>query len=156
MARLEDIAYEAGLHALADQESLVSGIRQRTGMLLAANALVASFLGAATIRAHGLDVFGWIALLALALGLCAAAVLPAPWDLKFAIDARDLYNQLYPQAKVEADSDKLGWLVEAGYGYQAILDENASRVRLMSWLSGALGILMIVQTLAWLAALAVG
>jgi hypothetical protein len=96
VARLEDIAYEAGRHALADQESLVSGIRQRTGTLLAANALVASFLGAATIRAHGFDVFGWIALVALVLGLCAAAVLLAPWDLKFAIDARDLYSQLYP------------------------------------------------------------
>jgi len=46
-------------------------------------------------------------------------------------------------------------LVEAGYGYQAILHENAKTVRLMSWLSGVLGILMIVQTLAWLAALAV-
>lgn len=156
MARLEDIAYEAGRHALAAQESLVSGIRQRTGTLLAANALVASFLGAVTIRARGLDVFVWIALVALVLGLCAAAVLLAPWDLKFAIDARDLLDQLYPQAEAEADSDRLGWLVEAGYGYQAIRDENTGKVRLMSWLSGALGVLMIVQTLAWLTALAVG
>jgi hypothetical protein len=37
-----------------------------------------------------------------------------------------------------------------------LCDENTSKVRLMSRLSGALGALMIVQTLAWLAALAVG
>ena len=47
---LEEITYEAGRAALADQETLVSGVRQRTGTLLAAHALVASFLGAATIR----------------------------------------------------------------------------------------------------------
>jgi hypothetical protein len=57
--RLEEITYEAGRHALADQEALVSGIRQRTGTLLAAHALVASFLGATTIKAVGLDTWGW-------------------------------------------------------------------------------------------------
>jgi hypothetical protein len=155
VARLEEITYEAGRHALADQEALVSGIRQRTGTLLAAHVLVASFLGAVVIRAHGLDAFGWIALGALVLGLGAAAVLLAPWDLKFAVDARELYSYLSSQAEAEADNDGLGWLVEAGYGYQAILHENAKTVRLMSGLSGVLGTSMIVQTLAWLAALVV-
>lgn len=69
---------------MADQESLVAGIRQRTGTLLAAHALA-----------------------------------------------------------------------EAGYGYQALRNRNAAKVRRMSRLSGALGVLMVVQTLAWLAALAV-
>src|ERR1700733_5480083 len=85
VARLEEITYEAGRHALADQEALASGIRQRTGTLLAAHALVASFLGATVIRAYGLDAFGWIALGALVLGLGIAAVLLAPWPLKFSI-----------------------------------------------------------------------
>ncbi len=155
MARLEEITYEAGRHALADQEALVAGIMQRTGMLLAAHALVASFLGAAVIRAHGLDGFGWIALCALVLGLGVAAVLLAPWPLKFSVSARDLYNQLYERASAEAHDDELSWLAEAGYSYQAMCETNERKVRLMSWLSGALGILMISQTLAWLAALAV-
>ena len=155
-ARLEEITYEAGRHALADQEALVSGIRQRTGTLLAAHALVASFLGAAVIRAHGLDGFGYIALGALVLGLGAAAVLLAPWSLRFSINARELYDQLSQRASAEAGTDALGWLVEAGYSYQAVREVNGGKVRFMSWLSGALGILMIVQTLAWLAALVVG
>jgi hypothetical protein len=155
MARLEEITYEAGRHALADQEALVSGIRQRTGTLLAAHALVASFLGAAVIRAHGLDAFGWVALGALVLGLGVAAVLLAPWPLKFSIEARDLYNQLYERASAEAHDDALSWLAEAGYSYQEICEENTRKVRLMSWFSGTLSILMIAQTMAWLATLAV-
>jgi len=152
---LEEITYDAGRNALADQETLVSGIRQRTGTLLAANALVASFLGSATIRAQGLEALGWIALVALVLGLIVSAVLLAPWQLKFAVDAREIYDELYEQASAEAEADTLGWLAAAGYGYQALREENAGKVRLMSWLSGGVGILMIAQTISWLAALAV-
>ncbi|HTW43097.1 MAG TPA: hypothetical protein VMD79_12350 [Solirubrobacteraceae bacterium] len=155
MRTLEEITYEAGRSALAGQESLVAGIRQRTGTLLAAHALVASFLGATTVRAYGLHAWGWVALAALVLGLVAAAILLAPWRLKFAIDARELYDELYEQAAREASADTLGWLAEAGYGYQALRNKNAAKVRRMSRLSGALGVLMVVQTLAWLAALAV-
>jgi hypothetical protein len=158
--RLEEITYEAGRDALADQESLVAGIRQRTGTLLAAHALVASFLGATTIRAttiraDGLGVWGWIALAALVVGLITAAVLLAPWDLKFAVDAEQLYDELYDRAADEADAGTLGWLAEAGYGYQALRVENSTKVRRMSRISGVLGVMMIAQTLAWLAALAV-
>ena len=88
MPRLEQITYDAGRSVLADQESLVAGIRQRTGTLLAAHALVASFLGATTVKAQGLQLLGWLAVAALLLGLVAAAVLLAPWRLKFAVDAR--------------------------------------------------------------------
>lgn len=42
--------------------SLVGGIRQRTGTLLAAHALVASFLGSTTLQSRGLSPFCWIAL----------------------------------------------------------------------------------------------
>ena len=133
----------------------MAGVRQRTGTLLAAHALVASFLGATTVRARGLHTLGWIALVALVLGLVAAAILLAPWRLKFAVDARELYAELYEQAATEAEADTLGWLASAGFGYQALRAENAVKVQRMSWLSGLLGVLMVVQTLAWLAALAV-
>jgi hypothetical protein len=152
---LEEIAYDAGRDALADQEALVAGIRQRTGTLLAAHALVASFLGATTIREAGLSLWSWLALVSLVLGLIAAAILLAPWKLKFSVDAQELYDQLYPQAAAEADAETFGWLAAAGYGYQALRAENADRVQSMSRLSGALGVLMIAQTLAWLAGLAV-
>jgi hypothetical protein len=152
---LEEIACEAGRAALAEQEALVAGIRQRTGTLLAAHALVASFLGATTIRAAGIETWSWVALASLVLGRVAAAILLAPWTLKFSVDARHLYSQLYAEAEAETDAGTLGWLASAGYGYQALRNANRERVKLMSRISGALGVLMIVQTLAWLVGLAV-
>jgi hypothetical protein len=155
MPRLEEITYEAGRAALADQESVVAGVRQRTGTQLAAHALVASFLGATTVHARGLHLWGWVALAALVAGLVISAVLLAPWKLKFAVDANDLYGELYEQAAAEAEADTLGWLAAAGFGYQRLRAENTKKVRLMSWLSGSLGVLVVAQTLAWLAALAI-
>ncbi|HYM55412.1 MAG TPA: hypothetical protein VES97_08625 [Solirubrobacteraceae bacterium] len=155
MPTLEEITYEAGRCALADQESAVAGIRQRTGTLLAAHALVASFLGATTVRTRGLDPLGWVAMAGLVLGLLDAAVLLAPWRMTFAVDARELYDELYPETRAASQTDKLGWLAAAGYGYQRLRDENAARVSHMSWLSAVLGALMVLQTLSWLAALAV-
>jgi hypothetical protein len=61
----------------------------------------------------------------LVVGLAAAAVLLAPWDLKFAVDAEQLYDELYEPAVSEADAGTLGWLAAAGYGYEALRVENA-------------------------------
>jgi hypothetical protein len=152
---LEEITYEAGRDALADQESVVSGIRQRTGTLLAAQALVASFLGGTAIRDGGFGAWEWLAVAALVIGLVISAAVLAPWNLKFAVDARDLYGELYPQASAEADAETLSWLAAAGFGYQDLRVENAPKVQRMSRLSGALGVLMVAQTLLWLTALGV-
>ena len=152
--RIEEIAYETGRHALADQEALVAGIRQRTGTLVAAHALVASFVGATTLTAVGLDALAWVALTALTVGLILAAIVLAPWDLRFAFGAPDLYGMLAERAGSDTGSRSLGWLVEAGFGYQALRDANAPKVRWMSRLSGTLSALLVVQTLAWLVDLA--
>jgi hypothetical protein len=42
--------FQAGRDALSDQHGVVTGVRQRTGTLLAAHALVASFLGVTTVK----------------------------------------------------------------------------------------------------------
>lgn len=155
MRTLEEITYDAGRQALTDQESLVAGIQQRTGTLLAAHALVASFLGGTALRDEGNSALSWTALAALVLGLIAAAVLLAPWRLRFAVDARALYSQLSEMGVSEQQADAPDWLVVAGFAHQAMHEQNTRRVRRMSWLSGALAALMVVQTLAWLATLVV-
>jgi hypothetical protein len=109
---LEEIVYDAGRGAPADQDALVAGIRQRTGTLLAAHALVASFLGAATIRETGLQAWGWLVISLLVVGLTSAGVLLAPWRLTFAVDAREP-------------------------GYQSLREKNAARVSWMSRLSAS-------------------
>jgi hypothetical protein len=79
--------FQAARDALADQDSVVTGVRQRTGTLLAAHALVASFLGAAAVKAKGRHDFGWAALATLVLGLVVSALLVSNWKLRFATDA---------------------------------------------------------------------
>jgi hypothetical protein len=150
---LEEIVFQTGRDALADQDSVVTGIRQRTGTLLAAHALVASFLGATTVKAKGLHGFSWAALVALVLGLVISAMLLSNWKLRFAIDAPDFYAELYDEAAAEAEADTLGWLVSAAYGYHNLRRTNTKRVRIMGGLLTVLGVLMVLQTLFWLVAL---
>ena len=150
MKTLEEIAYEAGRDALADQASIVSEIRRSTGTLLAAHALVASFLGAAVLRAGGLHDWSWAALAALVAGLVVAATLLAPWRLAFAVEPRELYRELYERARSEARTNAGEWLVAAGLGYERLRERNARRVNLMSTLSTTLAALIVVQTLAWI------
>jgi hypothetical protein len=104
---LEEIVFQAGRDALSDQDGVVTGIRQRTGTLLAAHALVASFLGATTVKSKGLHGFSWAALVALLLGLIISAVLLSNWKLRFAVDAPDFYAELYDEAAAEAEADTL-------------------------------------------------
>jgi len=146
--------YEAGRHALADQESLVTAIRQRTGTLLAAHALVASFFGANTLSANGLQAWSWIALASLFIGLVVAAVLLAPWRLRFALDARTLYQQLSDELSSATTPDTSAWLAAAGFAYQRVRAENALRVRAMSMLSAVLSVVLVLQMLAWVVQLA--
>ncbi|HET6447785.1 MAG TPA: hypothetical protein VFG31_01650 [Conexibacter sp.] len=149
MTTPEEIAYDAGRQALAAQESLVAGIRQRTGTLVAAQALVASFLGATTLRTDGLQVWSWIALGSLFVGLVVAAALLAPWRLRFALDARVLYSDVYDGLPPVVTSDSPMWVAAGGFAYQQVHDENVPLIRAMSGLSGMLSTVMVLQTLAW-------
>lgn len=133
MTTPEEIAYDAGRQALAAQESLVTGIRQRTGTLVAAHALVASFFGAATLRTDGLL---------------------APWRLRFALDARVLYADIFDGLPSVVTSDSPVWVAAAGFAYQRVHDENVPLIRAMSALSGVLSIVLVVQMLAWVVQLA--
>jgi hypothetical protein len=146
---LEEITYETARAALADQEALVSGIRQRTGTLLAAQALVASFFGGPAIESEGFNAVTWTAVATLVAGLVLAAGVLGPWRLTFAVDARNIYWELRAQAEEEAAEDTLGWLAAVGFRYEDLRRRNRRRVLLISRMSAAFGVVMIVQTLLW-------
>jgi hypothetical protein len=59
---LEQLAYDLATEALKQQDSTLDELRTRTGTLLAAASLVASFLGARAVDRTGLD---WLNVLAL-------------------------------------------------------------------------------------------
>jgi hypothetical protein len=149
---LEEIAYEAGRHALAEQESVVAGIRQRTGTLLAAHALVASLLGGPALSDGAPGFTGYVALALHVVGLVVAALLLAPWSLDFALDARELYDRLSTHASAPAGADSPDWLAAAGFSYETVRRRNAVAVRRLSRLSAVLAALLVMETAAWLVA----
>jgi hypothetical protein len=152
---LEEITYEAGRHALAEQESVVAGIRQRTGALLAAHALVASLLGGSALSGGPPGLPSYVALGLLVAGLVTAALLLAPWPLVFALNARELYDTLHSHASESPDAEPAAWMVLAGFTYDRLRRRNAAAVRRLARLSGLLAALLVVETASWLLSLAV-
>lgn len=75
---LQRFAVDLSLRFLAQQERAVEELRARTGTLLAASSLVASFLGAQAIGRVGLGVVGAAALLAFVASILASVFVLLP------------------------------------------------------------------------------
>lgn len=75
---LPRLAYELSLRALSQQESALNELRARTGALLTASSIVASFLGAAAIAASGLDLLTGLALVAFGLSVMPSIYILVP------------------------------------------------------------------------------
>jgi hypothetical protein len=101
MGKLEEEAHRIAAHALSQQERELSGLQARTGMLLTAASVVASFLGGQALARAGLSVWVVLALVAfgISVALCIYVLLPKD-SLIFAMDGPKTYNELY-----EADDD---------------------------------------------------
>jgi hypothetical protein len=94
---LAELSYNAAVRALDLQERGVEQLRSRTGTLLAASSLTASFLGAQTIQhANGLGTLGALALLSLAasIGLCVYVLLPKK-GFVFSLSGPKMYESLF-------------------------------------------------------------
>ena len=106
---LERLAYEAGLRALDKQEIALEELRRRTGLLLAAAALAASFLGESAFRDPP-----WLAA-ALALGaflttmVAALCILvPRANRFTFSLSGPALYTGLSPSETMSPNCI-VGW-----------------------------------------------
>ena len=96
-AEFEQLAYEAAQRALDKQERLIEELRSRTGLLLAAASLAASFLGR---EAFAEDPKRWLAALALLAFLVAVAasvyvLMPKRDKFVFSLVGSGLYEGLY-------------------------------------------------------------
>lgn len=115
-AGLAELSYAAAVRALDIQERGLDQLRARTGTLLAASSLIASFLGAQTIQhANGIGILGAFALgsLACSILLCIYVLLPKS-DFVFSLRAPTMYEALFGIAT----------------------DEEEIRRRLVYWLEG--------------------
>jgi hypothetical protein len=102
---LAELSYDAAVRALDLQERAIEQLRSRTGTLLAASSLTASFLGAQTIQhADGIGALSALALVALAcsIGLCVYVLLPKS-GFVFSLNAARLYEQLFVVAEDEEE-----------------------------------------------------
>jgi len=75
---VEELAYELSLAAVSQQESRANELRSRTGTLLAAAAVTASFFGSRAVVASDVDPAGVLALVAFLCGLGAGLIVLVP------------------------------------------------------------------------------
>lgn len=107
MAKLEQEAHRIATQALGQQEQALTELRTRTGTLLTAASLIASFLGGQALAREGLSF--WIVLALVAFGisvvLCIYVLLPKE-GLIFALDAPETYGALYGVRDDEEEVDR--------------------------------------------------
>jgi hypothetical protein len=95
-ALLAELAYRNSAQALVQQEAALNELRGRTGTLLAANAVTASFLGAVALDGGKLDTADGLALACFVLSLAAALYILLPRaGLRFSLSGPVLYETLY-------------------------------------------------------------
>lgn len=83
---LEQLAYETSAEALREQERLLGDLRTRTGTLLTAASLVASFLGGRAIDLEGLSTLNIVGGLSYLATIAISVYLLAPTSrVEFAI-----------------------------------------------------------------------
>jgi len=93
---LERLAYEAALRALDKQEGLLEELRARTGILLAASSLAASFLGRDAFQDPGSTAVAILALAAFVVSVAASVYILMPKrELLFSQSGPALYEGLY-------------------------------------------------------------
>lgn len=126
----EKLAYEAALRGLDKQEGLLEELRSRTGVLLAASSLAASFLGQQAFQNPSPRSLAITALVAFVASIAASVYILLPKkDLIFAERGAGLYEGLYvvrnDMAEVyrrlaydldrfwESNDDEIRWLVRA-------------------------------------------
>jgi hypothetical protein len=148
---LAELSYDAGLRALDLQERGLEQLRARTGVLLAASSLTASFLGAQTIQHEsGLNVLSGLALISLAASvlLCVYVLLPKQ-AFEFSLNAPQVYESLFELRDDEAEIRR-----RLAYWLEGFWQRNQDRIdELGRYFFGA-AIALILQLAFWTFALA--
>ncbi len=105
MAKLEKEAHRLAVDALRQQDNDLGDLRARTGTLLTAASLIATFLGGQALAREGLSLWIVLALVAFgfAIALCIYVLLPKD-SLIFGLDAHQAYVALYA---VREDEDAI-------------------------------------------------
>jgi hypothetical protein len=126
VAALSQLSYEAGVRALDLQERAIEQLRGRTGLLLAASSLTASFLGGQTIsHANGLGKLSGIALIALGASIALSVYVLLPKSgFVFSLSGVGMFEELFDvEEEQEMRRRLVYWLEEYWVTNQAKIDE---------------------------------
>jgi ABC-type transport system involved in cytochrome bd biosynthesis fused ATPase/permease subunit len=145
------LIYELALRSLDQQERELAELRTRTNTVIAAAALIASFLSAAAVeRGGGLSGLAFAALVVFVLTAGLSLLVLWPRELRFAFDARRTYAELYRLSGKVAEAQ-----LRVAYGARDRYDGNKIVIdRLELAFEGAV-LTLGAQTLLWVLALAV-
>jgi hypothetical protein len=147
---LAELGYDLSRQALQQQEAALDELRSRTGTLLTANALVASFLGSRALISGGtdwLDVLGLVAAVASIVG--SVYVLLPKRNLRFVLDGASVYEYF-----VEADSDLPEAHRAIAYWNRYVCDANQTSIdRIVRWFRWAC-VMLIAAVVLWSSSLA--
>lgn len=150
MSVLEQTTCELAVRALSQQEQGLVELRARTGTLLTAASLIASFLGAQAIARSGLSEWVVLALSAFCLSVALSIYLLLPRRrVSFVLDVRDIYEAL-----VGVRHDSAAVHRSLAFGIQELrasnepIVESASRLFVVSGISLLLQIGFLVVAIA--------
>ena len=131
---MAEAAYDLSLKAVEEQESRLTDLRSRTGTLLAAASLAASFLGGQSIRTGELQLLGVLAIIAYAICVGACIKVLLPHRLVFSFRGSVLLH-----AARTAAVEELEEALEAAMGWiESFIDSNRSQLdALTRWYTGA-------------------
>jgi hypothetical protein len=122
---LEELAYALGLRTLAQQEQVLAELRARTGVLLTATAIVASFLGGRALAEEG-DAWLTLTGTAGALGsiVLGVYILVPKAGFTFALHGAAVYEHFRAQGTSMPDVQRTlaYWLQTAWDGNQSSID----------------------------------
>lgn len=151
MPTLEELLYEMAVRSLDQQERHVAELRARTGTLLAAAALAATFLGGTAIDRAGVSplVVPAIATLVLAVVLCMRILAPHP--MAFSLNVRALHGLL----ALDCDDLRLVHL-RLAYRLDRVIADNQWSVDRLSASFRAASAALAAELAFWIAALTVG
>ena len=116
----ERLAFDAALRALDKQESVLDELRSRTGVLLAASALAASFLGRDAFRDPS-PLLAAVALAAFVASMvaCVYILVPRRGKFVFSISGPVLYEGLYDEREDLGEVHR-----RLAYALQGFWDDN--------------------------------
>jgi hypothetical protein len=150
--RLSSLSYAEGIRALEVQERTVDQLRARTGLLLAASSLAASFLGSEAIQHehHGLNAASYLALAALVISVALCVyLLVGKSGFVFSLNPAVMFASLYEYRDDEDELER-----RLAYWTHTYWENNDERLKgIWRWFSAAAAAL-VFQLVFWSWALA--